>query len=74
MLRIAPDGQLDREISLPVRDITMVCFGGEDLDRLYITTSKEALSETERRDFPLAGAIFVADPGAKGLAEPRYQG
>ncbi len=74
VLRIAPDGTLDREIIMPVRDITMVCFGGDDLSTLYITTSKEALSATERRDTPLAGAVFVTDPGVRGLAEPVYQG
>ena len=74
VLRIAPDGTLDREILMPVRDITMVCFGGDDLDTLYITTSYEALSESEREATPLAGAIFVADPGVRGLLEPRYTG
>jgi len=74
ILRIAPDGTVDREIAMPVRDITMVCFGGDDLDTLYITTSKEALDEAERAQSPLAGALFVADPGVKGLTEPRYRG
>ncbi len=74
VLRIAPDGTLDREILLPVRDVTMPCFGGDDLGTLYITTSNEALNDAERADNPLAGAIFVADPGVKGLPEPRYNG
>ena len=48
VLRIAPDGTIDREIPMPVRDITMAAFGGPELDRLYITTSKEALSPAEQ--------------------------
>ena len=74
VLRIAPDGTVDREILMPVRDITMVAFGGADFDRLFITTSKEALSEDERRLSPLAGCVFEADPGVRGLPEPRFRG
>jgi L-arabinonolactonase len=74
VLRIAPDGTLDREIAMPVRDITMVCFGGDDLDTLYITTSCEALSPAQKVESPLSGAVFVADPGVTGLPEPKYKG
>lgn len=74
VLRIAPDGRIDREIAVPVRDVTMIAFGGPDLDRLYITTSREMLSDAERASSPLAGAIFVADPGVTGLIEPRFGG
>jgi L-arabinonolactonase len=74
VMRIAPDGKIDREIMMPVRDITMVAFGGADLDRLYITTSREALSSEEFRAAPLAGSIFLADPGVRGLVDARFQG
>ena len=74
VLRIAPDGTLDREILLPVRDITMVCFGGDNLDVLYITTSCEALSQQERAASPLAGAVFTTIPGVQGLPEPCFAG
>lgn len=74
VLCITPDGRVEREIPLPVRDVTMVCFGGPALDTLYITTSREALTEEQRRRSPLAGSVFVADPAARGLAEPHYLG
>ena len=74
VLRIAPDGKLDREIIMPVRDITMPAFGGPNLDTLYVTTSKEALSQAEREASPLAGAVFAFDPGVRGLPEPKYAG
>ncbi len=74
VLRIAPDGTLDREILMPVKNITMVCFGGEQLDTLYITTGKEGLSPTELRNSPLAGALFVTDPGVKGILDPKFKG
>lgn len=74
ILRIAPDGRLDREVPMPVRDITMVAFGGEDLSTLYVTTSCEALTYEERAGTPLAGAVFALDPGVAGLPEPKYRG
>lgn len=74
ILRIAPDGRIDRKIDTPIRDNTMVAFGGPDLDLLYITTSREVLSSQERAASPLAGGIFVMDPGVKGLPEARFRG
>ena len=74
VLRIAPDGILDREILLPIKNITMICFGGEDLEILYMTTGNEGLSETELKETPLAGALFKTKPGVKGLLEPKFKG
>ncbi|RVX41706.1 sugar lactone lactonase YvrE [Nonomuraea polychroma] len=56
-------GRLDAVISLPVRKVTAVTFGGEHLDRLFITTS--AL-DVDRAEQPEAGAVFAADPGVRG--------
>ncbi|TMR11163.1 SMP-30/gluconolactonase/LRE family protein [Nonomuraea turkmeniaca] len=56
-------GRLDAVVSLPVRKVTAVTFGGEDLDRLFITTS--AL-DVDRAEQPEAGAVFAADPGVRG--------
>jgi len=74
VLRIAPDGTLDREIRMPVKNITMVCFGGEDLDTLYVTTGNEGLSPAELKETPLAGALFFTDPGVRGLLDPKFKG
>lgn len=74
VLRIASDGTLDREILMPVKNITMVCFGGKDLDTLYITTGNEGLSEAELKESPLAGSLFVTYPGVKGLLDTKYKG
>ncbi|MEV0387364.1 SMP-30/gluconolactonase/LRE family protein [Nonomuraea sp. NPDC050643] len=61
--RYDADGRLDAVITLPVRKVTAVTFGGEDLDRLFITTS--AL-DVDRAEQPEAGALFAADPGVRG--------
>ena len=74
VLRIAPDGTLDREILMPVENITMICFGGDDLDTLYITTGNEGLSKEALEKTPLAGSIFVTKPGIKGLLDTKFRG
>jgi len=70
--RYAPDGSLDRFIELPVRNVTSVIFGGEDLATLFITTARFHLSEAERAGQPLAGHVFAIEPGVEGIAEPLF--
>ena len=53
-----------RSIEVEARQVTACTFGGPDLDRLYITTSRENL---EPDDDPLAGSLFTAVPGVRGL-------
>jgi sugar lactone lactonase YvrE len=60
--RYRPDGTLDREVRLPVTQVTTCAFGGPDLDELFITTAAGGLAEEE----PLAGAIFHYRPGCQG--------
>lgn len=61
--RYDPDGALMAEITLPVRHPTSVAFGGDDLDTLFVTTSRHKLSEAERAASPSAGGLLVVDPG-----------
>ena len=74
ILRISPEGILEREIFVPVKNVTMVCFGGENLDTLFITTGNEGLSSVELEETPLAGSLFKTKPGFKGLLEPKFKG
>jgi L-arabinonolactonase len=76
--RYMPDGTPDVTIRLPVSQITCCCFGGENLDRLYVTTAREGMAHDAYAREPLAGGIFVADVGAAfgiaGLPERRFAG
>ncbi|HET6518244.1 MAG TPA: SMP-30/gluconolactonase/LRE family protein [Geminicoccaceae bacterium] len=74
VLRYLPDGTVDREIRLPARRVTMCAFGGPDLTTLYITTAREGMSTAELAAEPLAGGIFAAEVGVRGLVEPRFAG
>lgn len=59
------------EIPLPCAQVTCCTFGGENLDELYITTASIGLSEEERRQQPLAGAMFMVRPGVAGTLPNR---
>ncbi|MEF2244635.1 MULTISPECIES: SMP-30/gluconolactonase/LRE family protein [unclassified Paenibacillus] len=60
-------------ISVPATNITSCCFGGDNLDQLFITSAKEGLSEEHLLAEPLAGSCFIFTPGVKGLPAQRYK-
>jgi sugar lactone lactonase YvrE len=62
--RFGPAGTLEEVLDLPVTQPTACTFGGDGLDELYITTSRENLPDDEQ---PQAGSVFRARPGVAGL-------
>ena len=73
-MRIAPNGAVDRVIGVPAQRPTMCCFGGPDLQTLYVTTATYPLPDNLKSKQPLAGAVFAIDVGVTGLIEPRFKG
>ncbi len=69
--RYSPEGELTQVIELPVRQITACTFGGPDLDRLYMTSSRENLPDHEE---PAAGSIYAVEPGVRGLEPQPFAG
>jgi sugar lactone lactonase YvrE len=82
LIRYAPDGRVERKIGMPVRNITSVTFGGENLDEIYVTSMARVKHPAEHDRFAkearpqyLAGALFrVSGLGIRGLPEPRFGG
>ena len=70
--RFAPDGTVDRTIALPVPQVTSCAFGGPELATLYVTTASLRMDRAALSAEPLAGALFAADPGVRGLPEPVF--
>lgn len=69
IVRVAPDGGVDRVIDMPVTNITTCTFGGPDLTTLYITTASNGAGANER----LAGSLFVIETDVKGQRENRFR-
>lgn len=70
IIRFDAAGRLDRVLSSPVPQPTMVAFGGPGLRTMFLTTSRRFMPEDERARFPLAGAIFSCQLDIAGIAEP----
>ena len=66
MLLLAPDGQLDARIKLPVPAPTMPCFGGPDLRTLFVTCLTPASGGT--------GAVLAASVTVPGTPVNRFAG
>lgn len=72
VVRLSPDGRVDRTVAMPVSQPTSCMFGGLDLATLYVTSARWGLSEAALADQPMAGDVFALDVGVRGLAEPRF--
>lgn len=69
--QVLPDGSLGEVVTVGVSQPSAVCFGGPDLDQLYITTSRFGLADD---DEPTAGAVFTARTPSRGAAVRAYAG
>jgi len=71
LVRIDPQGRIEREVSLPVSRPTSVAFGGPDLRTLYVTSMTFMLDDEARAREAWAGRLLAFEPGVQGLALPR---
>jgi len=69
--RYGPDGGLDVVVEVGARQVTACALGGPDLDRLFITTSRENLEPGED---PLAGSLFTVEAGVCGQPVREFAG
>nr|WP_087576043.1 SMP-30/gluconolactonase/LRE family protein [Sphingomonas sp. CDS-1] len=67
--RFTPEGKLDRSIALPAKQVTNICFAGERLDRMFVSSAATGLPESE-----YDGAFFEVFPGVQGLPTYPYVG
>lgn len=72
--RYTPEGTLDCIVRLPVSLVTSCCFGGRDLDRLFITSASTGLSDEQLEGEPHAGGLFACNPGTTGLPPTPFAG
>jgi sugar lactone lactonase YvrE len=63
--RYTPQGQLDREIALPMAKPSMCAFGGPELDTLLVTSIDPGTGGE-------AGTVVLLRPGVMGVAETPF--
>jgi sugar lactone lactonase YvrE len=82
LVRYTSDGEVERRIGLPVRNITSVMFGGDRLDEIYVTSMARVKHPAVHDHFHAeakpqfgAGSLFrVRGLGIRGVPEPRFAG
>lgn len=73
--RYSPEGKELMRIKVPVPRPTSCCFGGDNLDTLYITSASVRLNAEVLAAAPLSGSLFaVRIPGVRGLPETIFSG
>ena len=73
LVRITPQGAVDRVIEMPVERPSKPMFGGKNLDILFVTSIANGL--TPGTEQPQAGGLFaVTGLGVQGLPETRFAG
>jgi len=60
-------GEMIERVEVPAVNISSVCFGGENLDTLFITSARTGLTDDELEKYPLSGSVFVHFPKVLGV-------
>jgi L-arabinonolactonase len=74
VIRVLPDGTVDRVVEVPTLKPTCCAFGGSDLATLFITTSRLASTPEQLAADPSAGALFSFRPGVRGVVDAPFAG
>lgn len=73
--RYSPGGKEMLRVKMPVPRPTSCCFGGANLDTLYVTSASVRLNEEALVSAPLSGSLFsIRIPGVRGLPETTFAG
>jgi sugar lactone lactonase YvrE len=73
--RYRPDGTIERVIAMPVPRCTSCCFGGPELDILFVTSASIGLDAAQRATAPLSGGLFaITGLGVRGRPARIFQG
>ena len=73
--RFSPQGEELLRIKMPVPRPTSCCFGGPNLDTLFVTSASVRLNEEALAAAPLSGSLFsIRIPGVRGLPETTFAG
>jgi len=67
VLKLGPSGEVLQDIPVPAQCPTMPCFGGADLQTLYLTTARQKRPAAELQRYPESGCVFSMRVDVPGL-------
>jgi sugar lactone lactonase YvrE len=72
IIRVLPDGKLDRRISCPVKNVTSLCFGGRDGRDVYLATGGNVGLEMlmQGKVPPRTASLYKGRADVAGLPTP----
>jgi xylono-1,5-lactonase len=65
--RYSPDGTKIETVALPVPMITSCAFGGENLDKFYVTSARIIFDSADLAAYPDSGSLYRIDMAVRGL-------
>ena len=75
VVRYDENGKIDVIVNVPEPYVTCACFGGDNLDTLFITTCGNRLTEQQQRELNYnGGSLYSIKLPFKGLLENRFNG
>lgn len=74
IVRITPQGKLDRIIRAGVSQPTACCFGGSDRKTLFVTSARFGLTAEQLTVEPYAGGVFEINANVAGVELPNFAG
>lgn len=72
--RLSPRGEVLDAIDVDAPNVTCPAFVGPQRERLLITTARYRMDDAALDQWPLAGALFVADVDVPGAPVPAWAG
>jgi len=66
------EGRLLTEIPVPSKNVTCVAFGGDSLDQLYITSSRQEMTNEELNEAPSSGSVYRVAVTSRGIVDTSF--
>jgi L-arabinonolactonase len=70
--RFNPEGTLVEEIAVPSRNLTCPAFAGAALDQLFVTSSRQEMTDDELNRVPTCGGLFLIRPNVRGIPDALF--
>ena len=72
--RYSPNGEVLAVVNVAALHTSSVCFVGDRLNSLLITTAREELTAAQRQQYPLSGRLFTVEVDTCGAPAPLWNG